>query len=339
MQNFWEVLFSPVAISKFTHATSTSFIVAALFVITISAIYILRGRYVDMAKKSILVASVFGLISTVYVAINGDESAYSNASTQPMKLAAYEGLWDGEHNAGIVAFGLLNGDKQPGDDLEAFSFEIKIPGGLAFLANREFGSFVPGINDLVYGNEEQGIMSTAEKMEKGKKALEDLTAYKAAKKAGDEAGAAIILESFNVNKEFLGYGFLEKPEDIVPPVPLTFWAFHVMVYLSLFFGLVFLLNLVFILKGRLLENKWVLVLSVPSFFLAMLASQAGWVVAEVGRQPWAIQDMLPVHVSATDIAASNVQITFFMFMFIFPLLLIAEVGIMLKQIKKGPEGV
>ena len=108
MQNFWEVLFSPVAISKFTHATSTSFMVASLFVITISSWYLLRKRHVELARKSILVASIFGLVSTAYVALNGDESAYTNASTQPMKLAAYEGLWDGQENAAIVAFGRNN---------------------------------------------------------------------------------------------------------------------------------------------------------------------------------------------------------------------------------------
>lgn len=339
MQNFWEVLFSPVAISKFTHTTSSSFMVGSLFVITISSWYLLKGRHTEMAKKSIIVASVFGLLSTVYVAFNGDESAYTNASTQPMKLAAYEGLWDGENNAGIVAFGILNSEKKPGDDLEAFDFEIKIPGALSLLANREFDSFVPGINDLVYGNEEHGIMSVADKMERGKLALNDLIAYKQAQKDMDDTAAAVALEKFKQNQDYLGYGYLDKPEDTVPPVALTFYAFHVMVFLGTLFGLIFLLNLVYSLKGTLEDKKWLLLLGVPSFFLSMIASQAGWIVAEVGRQPWAIQDLLPVTVAPTNIAASNVQITFFLFLAIFTLLLIAEIKIMLNQIKIGPEGV
>jgi cytochrome d ubiquinol oxidase subunit I len=337
MQNFWEVLFSPVAIAKFTHTTSSSFLVGSLFVITISSWYLLRGRHLEMAKKSILVASVFGLISTFYVAFNGDESAYTNASTQPMKLAAYEGLWDGEKSAGIVAFGILNSDKKPGDELEAFEFEVKIPGVLSLLANRDSDSFVPGINDLVYGNEEQGIMSVADKMVRGKQAITDLVAYKAAKKSMDDVAAAESLAKFQVNQEYLGYGYLEKPEDTVPPVGMTFYAFHIMVFLGTFFGLLFVLNLVFTLKGTLAEKKWLHVLCFPAFFLSLIASQSGWVVAEVGRQPWAIQDLLPVNVAPTDIAAGNVQITFFMFLIIFTLLLIAEVRIMLKQIKIGPE--
>jgi len=339
MQNFWEVLFSPVAISKFTHATSSSFIVASMFVITISCFYLLRKRHVDFARRSILAASIFGLIASVYVAFNGDESAYTNASTQPMKLAAYEGLWDGEQNAGIVALGILNRDKQPGDELEPFSFELKIPGALSLLANREFDSFVPGINDLVYGNEEHGIMSTAEKMERGKMAIADLKAYKDARKNMDDAAAEAALAKFNANQEFLGYGYLQQPEDIVPPVPLTFYSFHVMVFLGTIFALIFVLNLYYSMKGTLAEKRWLQLAGVPMFFLAMIASQAGWIVAEVGRQPWAIQDLLPVHVATTNISAGNVKTTFFMFLIVFTALLIAEVTIMLKQIKKGPEGV
>jgi cytochrome d ubiquinol oxidase subunit I len=337
MQNFWEVLFSPVAISKFTHATSSSFMVGALFIITISSWYLLRKRHIELARKSILVASVFGLISTVYVAFNGDESAYSNASTQPMKLAAYEGLWDGEENAGIVAIGVPNSEKKPGDKLEPFTFEVKIPGALGLLANREFGSFVPGINDLVYGNPDKGIMSVADKMVRGKEAVADLTAYKQAKKSMDDTAAAAALEKFRVNQDFLGYGYLEKPEDTVPPVGITFYAFHIMVFLGTLFGVIFFLNLRYSLKGTLVEKTWLQLLGLPMFFLGLIASQAGWVVAELGRQPWAIQDLLPVGVATTNIASGHVQTTFFIFLVIFTLLLIAEVSIMLKQISIGPE--
>ncbi len=339
MQNFWEVLFSPVAISKFTHATSSSFLVASFFVITISSYYLLKKRHVDMAKKSIAVASVFGLISVFYVVINGDESAYTNTATQPMKLAAYEGLWDGEHNASIVALGIPNADKKPGDDQEAFAFEVKIPMLLGLMATRSLDAYVPGINDLVYGNKEQGIMSAAEKITRGKAAIADLVAYKKAKAADDEDGAAKALASFRTNQDYLGYGYLEKPEDIVPSVPLSFYAFHTMVFLGTLFVLMFVLFLFFTVKGTLPKQRWLLVLGVPMFFLSLVASQSGWIVAEVGRQPWAIQDLLPVGVATTNIAASSVQTTFFMFLVIFTLLLIAEIGIMLKQIKKGPEGV
>lgn len=291
-----------------------------------------------MAKKSIIVASIFGLLATGYTALTGDESAYTNASTQPMKLAAYEGFWDGEEGAAIVAIGFPNRAKKPGNDEEPFHFEISIPKGLALLANRELNGFVPGINDLVYGNEKYGIMPVAEKMERGKTAIADLTAFKEAGKAGDEAAAEVALEKFKVNEEYLGYGYLKTPEETLPPVIETFYAFHIMVYLGVFFLVIFVLFLIAGLKDTLLEKKWLLRLGVSSFFLGMIASQAGWIVSEVGRQPWAIQDLMPVSVATTNIAAGHVMATFFIFLSIFTALLIAEIAIMLRQIKIGPEG-
>jgi cytochrome d ubiquinol oxidase subunit I len=291
-----------------------------------------------MAKRSILVASVFGLLSFFYVGLTGDESAHSNAYTQPMKLAAYEGLYDGEQNAGLVALGVLNPSKKTGDDKDAFLFEFKIPYLLAYLSNRKLDSFVPGINDLVYGNKEQNILGVSEKIPMGKKALVDLRAYKEAKDQGDDAAAEVALASFKNNQQYLGYGYLDKPEEAVPPVQTSFYAFHIMVFLALFFAFIFIAYLGFGMKDTIAGKRWLLPLGIASFFLSMLASQAGWVVAEVGRQPWAIQDMLPVGVATSNIAAGNVVVTFWMFAGLFTLLLLAEIKIMLTQIKKGPEG-
>jgi cytochrome d ubiquinol oxidase subunit I len=338
MENFWAVLFSPVAMAKFTHTTSSSFIVGSFFVIAVSSWYLLKGRHTEMAKRSIIVASVFGLLSGTYAAWTGDESAFSNASTQPMKLAAYEGLYDGEHGAGIVALGVLNPAKRPGDQQNPFLFEVKIPGLLSLLANRVPGSFVPGINDLVYGNDQQGIVGVAARMEQGRAAITDLTAYKTAKKAGDTVAAEASLARFNANRDNLGYGYLESPEQTVPSVATTFYAFHIMVFFGTFFLLLFLLFLIFSFKDTLAEKRGLLLLGVASFFLAMIASQSGWVVAEVGRQPWAIQGLLPVNAATTDIGTGSVQTTFFMFLAVFTLLLAAEIKIMLKQISIGPEG-
>ena len=339
MQNFWEVLFSPVAIAKFTHTTSTSFIVGSTFVIAVSSWYLLKGRHTEMAKRSILVASVFGIAAFVLASFTGDESAYENAQTQPMKLAAYEGLYDGAERAGLVALGVLNPTKKVGDDQESFLFEIKIPAMLSLLSNRSTDSFVPGINDLVYGNKDQGVVGVSEKIPRGKAALADLTAFKEAGKKGDEEAAQAALAKFEVNQDFLGYGYLDKPEDAVPPVQTSFYSFHIMVFLAVFFGYICIAYLVYGMKDTIEQKRWLLPLGIASFFLAMVASQAGWVVAEVGRQPWAIQDMLPVGVATSNIASGNVIATFFMFAGLFTVLLLAEVKIMLAQIKKGPEGV
>ena len=338
MQNFWEVLFSPVAIAKFTHTTSSSFLVAVMFVFAISSYYLLKRRHVEMAKRSILVASVFGLISFAYAGLTGDESAFNNARVQPMKLAAYEGLFEGKKGADLVAFGIMNPNKTLGDGQDPFLFEVAIPRGLSLMGKRQFDAFIPGVYDLVYGNEDENIVGYDKKIERGRKAITDLTAYKDASKAGDTVAAELSLAQFKENQDFLGFGYLEKPEDGVPPVQTSYYAFHIMVYLAVFFGLICLAYLVYGIKDTIAEKRWLLPFGVLSFFLAMIASQAGWVVAEVGRQPWAIQNMLPVGVATSNLDVGNVMTTFWMFAILFTLLLLAEVKIMLNQINKGPEG-
>ncbi len=339
MKDFWAVLFSPVAISKFAHTTSSGFIIGALFVVMISSWFLLGGRHREMAKKSILVAAVFGLLATVYTGFTGDESAYVDTTTQPMKLAAYEGLYSGKTHAGLVAFGVLKADKALADDADPFAFSIKVPGLLSVLAKRDANGFVPGIKDIVYGNPKEKVIGVTTKMERGRLAVADLAAFKDARKRGDIEKATLILKDFTANQDFLGYGYFSKAEDSVPPVRLTFYSFHFMVILGLFFTLYFLVVLYLAYKDTLENHRWVLRLGILSFFLSMLASQAGWIVAEVGRQPWVIQDYLPTWVATSNIAAGNVQATFFMFLVLFTLLLFAEVKIMLKQITIGPEEV
>ena len=136
----------------------------------------------------------------------------------------------------------------------------------------------------------------------------------------------------------LGYMNLEKPEDIVPPVGITFYAFHIMVMLSTLLLVICAGCLFFLFRGTLHKQKLFLLVSASSVFMALIASEAGWVVAEVGRQPWAIQGLLPVSAASTNLSTGTVQATFFMFLTLFTVLLIAEVKIMLKQITIGPEG-
>ncbi len=339
MQSFFDVVFSPYAISKFTHATTSGFVFASTFVIAISAYYLAKGRHQLMAKRSIAVASVFGLIATLMLSFSGDEAAFKDAKHQPMKLAAMEGLWDGTTKAPLVAFGLINGVKQPGDKQEPFVFEFKIPGLLSILATRDINGFVPGINDLIYGNSVHGIVGAVEKIEKGKKAITLLAEYKEAQKQGFENKAQEIREELRQYEDYLGYGYLERPEDTVPPVALTFYSFHIMAMVGGALLLIFAIYLFYTVRGGIEKATWLWPFGVFAFVLAFLAGEAGWIVAEVGRQPWAIQDLLPVHVARTDIPAGNVKTTFFMFLIIFTALLIAEIKIMFKQIAIGPKEV
>ena len=147
----------------------------------------LKNKDFALAKKSFIVAASFGMLSSLFVLLSGDESGYQVAQKQPMKLAAMEGLYKGEMDAGIVTGGILNPDKIPGDDKDPFLFEIKVPYALGLMATRGFNNFTPGIDDLVFGNEKFGIEGADKKIEKGKIALQALKDYKAAKDANDTA--------------------------------------------------------------------------------------------------------------------------------------------------------
>ena len=338
MQDLWAVISSPVAISHFTHATSSGFLLASLFVVAVSCWYLLKKRHLQFAKRSIAVACVFGLLSSLFVAFTGDEHAFITARTQPMKLAAMEALWKGKEPTGLIAVGLVNTDKKPGDEEKPFAFSVEIPGMLTLLAHRRFEGVVPGIDDLVFGNEELQIEGVAEKIRRGRVAVASLGDYKAARKTGDDAAAESSLRIFNQNQKYLGYGYLESIEEAVPSVPLTFYAFRVMVSLGTLFILMFLVFLYLSLKNKLEEQPLLLKFGVLSVFLGYIAQQSGWVVTEVGRQPWAIQGLLPVTVARSNLDAGTVAVTFFLFLLLFTALLIAEIKIMTKQIALGPEG-
>ncbi len=338
MQNFGEVFFNPNGVSKFLHTVSSGYVLASLFVLAISAWYLIKKRDTQFARRSIIVASSFGLIASMYLITTGDESAHQVAMTQPMKLAAMEGLYDGEKREGIIAFGFLNQAKVIGDDLDPFYFSFEIPGALSFLGYHDFNAFVPGIDDLIKGNKKYGIMSVSEKMQKGKIAVGALTAYKDYKKIGDITNASKALKTFEANEKYMGYGYLKKPTDAVPSVALSFYSFHTMVGLGTWFLVLFLISLYYSMINEMHKKKWLLYLALFTLPFGYVAQEAGWITAEAGRQPWAIQDLLPVGMATSNVASTSVMITFWLFAVLFTGLLIAEVKIMLKQIKVGPEG-
>lgn len=340
MQDFFAVALSPVAVSKFLHTIGSGYMVASLFVIGISAWFLLKGRERAFAKRSIIIAASFGLLSSGFLLVTGDESAYQVAQKQPMKLAAMEGLYDGHRRSGIVAVGVLDPAKQIGDGEDPFVFSLEVPYALSYLGYRDINAFVPGIEDLVLGNEEQGIPAAQERIERGRLAVAALKSYRELRKAEvpDEAAMAEQRSILERNMQDFGYGFLEEPEQTVPPVALNFYSFHVMVGLGSFFVVLMLVVLYLAMNNALERYPLILRLAVASIPLGWVAAEAGWIVAEVGRQPWAIQDLLPTAMSATPISTSHVQATFWMFAVLFTLLLVIEIRIMLRQIKIGPQG-
>ena len=338
MIDFWGIVKSPVAINKFFHTITSSWGVGAVFVAGVSSWYLLKKRDQEFALRSILIASIFGFISFTLVALTGDGSAYEVTQKQPMKLAAMEGLYEGKEGAGLVAIGLLNHKKEHFDDgVDPYIFKIELPKLLSLMGYRNINAFVPGIKDVIRGGytlpDGTTALSFHEKRERGLTAHQALADYQQAKEEGRDTDAAGHLEVIRENYNHFGYGFLEKEEDMIPNVPLTFYAFHYMVlvggYLILYFAFVWYLH-----RKKKLENmRWLHIVSLINIALTYLATQLGWVVAEAGRQPWTIQDILPVSAAASAVSAGHVKTTFFLFAILFTALLVAEVTIMLKQIK------
>ncbi|MEI6764156.1 MAG: cytochrome ubiquinol oxidase subunit I [Bacteroidota bacterium] len=339
MLDFWAVLLSPVAVNKFLHTISSAYVLAALFIMMVSAWFMLKKREIPFAKKSMLVAGIFGLLASLFTAVTGDGSAYMVAQKQPAKLAAMEGLRKGSNGTGLVLFGILNSDKKDLDgDNDDFLFKWEVPKLLSVLAYHNANSFVPGRLDLVEGNKENKIEPTSDKIAKGKIAIRALAAYKKAKKEGNTAVVDSTLNVFQAHYRYMGFGYLKDPASVIPNVPMVFYSFHIMVIFGVFFILLFVVALSLIVKNKIDSKRLLLRIIMWTFPLGFIASQAGWIVAEVGRQPWAIQDLLPTAVSTTNIGSTSVMITFFLFAALFTALLIAEIKIMLTAIKSGPKG-
>ena len=350
MVSFLDVALSPFAVDKFCHTVISAWIIGAIFVIAVCSWYLLKKRDTRLAVESIKIAAIVGLVASLGAAMTGHKSAQSVSEVQPMKLAAMEALYDGGTEQGLAII--------PG---------VKMPYALSFMATNDFKGFVPGINDIMKGYAKpDGTRepSVDEKIARGRQAISAMTSYRKAKKDGaDDAVLSFYLSQITTNMKYFGYGYVKDKNDIVPPVWVNFWAFRIMVGMGcvfiLFFAVIAILafNIPFvsITTRRLLAifciipetaadeynitslPKWHYIAAILLVPLAYIASESGWLVAEFGRQPWTIQDMLPTWVAVSDIEGFSVALTFFLFLFLFTLMLAVEISILLKQIKKGPE--
>ncbi len=344
MDDFWAVALSPVAIHKFFHAVFDGWVLAGVFVCGVSAGLLLKGRRREMAISSIKIGAWTGFIGLVLTIWTGDQSAVDVARVQPMKLAAMEGLYNGSTSQELVAFGILKGGHERLSDADPFHFKIGIPYGLSILANHDPGSFVPGINDIIAGisvNADGDTVSTvsyADRIMLGKKAHEALRAFDSALAAGDSTAMAEARADIKECYPYFGYGYLDSPEEAVPPVGVTFYSFRVMVIAGGYLLLFLLVALWSVYRRPSLWKSrlwlWIAVISVP---VVWICSQAGWVTAEVGRQPWIIQDLMPTRAAISAIPAGSVILTFWIFAAVFTALLAAEVTIMIRQINKKEE--
>jgi len=331
--DFMAVIFNPVAQAKFVHTVSAGYVCAAVVVLGISAFYLLKGKHKGFAKRSMTVAAAFGLLSSLSVVVLGDESGYALTDNQKMKLAALEAMWRTEEApAGLTLFGL------PSLKDRETHFEVKVPYVLGLISTRSIDKPVEGILELVAVAEDR--------IERG------VVAYDALEKVKADPTDMAARGQFETVRNDLGYGLLLKryvedpraatPDQIklaawstVPNVPLMFWVFRFMAGIG--FLMIGLFGTAFILCTlRKHETKWFLRLAVLAIPLPWIAIEAGWLLAEVGRQPWAVEGVLPTFLGASSLTVAHLWTTIVCFTLLYGALAVVEVGLILRAVKKGP---
>lgn len=337
LYDFYSVIFNEVAQAKFVHTISSGYVTGAMFVLSISAYFLLRGRNVAFAKRSMTIAAAFGLASALCVVVLGDESGYLTNLNQRMKVAAMEGLWQTDPApAPLTLFGI------PDQKTRTTTSTIKIPYLLGLIATRSIHTPVYGILDLVE--------ESKDRIKSGQLAYSALTALQ--KDPTDKHAEGI----FDANQENIGYGLLLKkytddvlhasPEqiqqaawDTVPNVFVLFWAFRIMVACGLYFIVLFATAFYLAQKRRLHKHRWFLWLALFSLPLPWVATQVGWLVAEYGRQPWLVEGLLPTFMGVSSVSANTVLISLSGFIFFYSTLAIVELFLMIKYIRLGPDGI
>ncbi|MBO7068591.1 MAG: cytochrome ubiquinol oxidase subunit I [Bacteroidaceae bacterium] len=352
MTSFADVALSPVAIDKFVHTVLSAWVLGAVFVVGVSSWYLLKQRHLEFARKSLRVGAIFGLISSVLIMLSGHHSAYTVAQTQPMKLAAMEALYKGGTDQPLTLIAGISPFRQPDyETQDEPPLKLAVPYALSFLATNDINGYVPGVRDILDGyTKADGTQepSLEEKIERGRAAIAAIAEYRGMSEGVKSEGVKsekfatasgnlqtdsslfTLKSSLEENMPYFGYGYVSDRAQVVPYIPVCFYAFRVMVGGGCLFILLFLIML---WKPKT-WNYWLALLCIP---IAYIVSEAGWLVAEFGRQPWTIQDMLPTWVSVSQLGSSAVMLTFFLFLILFTLLLALEINIMCKAIKKGPE--
>lgn len=337
VSSFYDMLFNPVAQAKFVHTISAGYVTGAMFVLSISAYFFLRGRNIPFAKRSMTVAVSFGLASALSVVVLGDESGYVANENQKMKLAVMEGMWHTEKTpASLTLFGI------PDEKNQSMLYKIDFPYVLGIIATRSFNIPLLGISELI----EEG----KSRIKEGMIAYEALTTLK--KDPQNEQAKAV----FEQHSQFLGYGLLLKKyteevtnateeqinqaaQDLKPKVTPMFFSFRIMVACGLYFILLFATGFYLSVKHKLHTTRWFHRLAFYSLPLPWIAAELGWVVAEYGRQPWVVQGILPTFMGASSISVAEVSTSIAGFVLFYSTLAVVELYLMVKYIRLGPDGI
>jgi cytochrome d ubiquinol oxidase subunit I len=332
--DFGAIIFNIVAQEKFVHTVSAGYVTGAVFVAALSAIYLLRGKHVEMARRSMTVAVSFGLASALSVVVLGDASGYTATENQKMKIAAIEAMWKTEPApASFTVFGLPNQAERRTD------YALRVPWVLGLITTHSIDETVPGIEELVRSGEDHiwsGLLAYSA-LEKLRSNPSDADARRVLDQYTGDLGYALLLKKIRPDIENATDADIKKAAwGTVPNVPLLFWAFRIMVGCGFFFILLFAAAFYLNAIGRLLSARWLLWTMVFALPLPWVAAELGWIVAEMGRQPWVVEGILPTFIAVSSVSASNVIITLVGFIGFYSALLLVDIFLMIKAVRLGP---
>ncbi|CAH7152027.1 cytochrome bd-I ubiquinol oxidase subunit I [Vibrio chagasii] len=334
MTDFIEVIFNPVTQVKFVHTVAAGYTTGALFIMGISAYYMLKGRDLPFARRSFAIASAFGMAAIVSTVMLGDESGYELGDVQQVKLAAIEAEWHTEEApASFTLFGFPNQETMETD------YAIKIPYVMGIIATRSLDTPVIGIHDLLAKNEERvrsGILAYGllEKLRSGDKSQQNIDDFESVK---HDLGYGLLVKKYSDNVvDATESQIKQAAKDTIPTVAPLFWSFRIMVVCGVLMFVIIGLSFVQICRRKIGTNRWQLKATLCAIPLPWIACEAGWFVAEYGRQPWAIGEILPVNMAASNLPASSLWISIALVYLLYTLFLIVEMFLMVKFAKMGP---
>ena len=333
LTSFWDLIFNPVAQAKFVHTVGAGYVTGAMFVVAISSYYLLRGRFPAFAKRSIIVASAFGLASALCVVVLGDESGYTVSENQKMKLAVIEGMWQTEPApAGFNLVGIPDTARRKVD------YAVKVPWALGIIATRSFDQQIPGIDDLVAHAQTRirsGLVAY-DALERLKTSRNDAQAAAQLREHAADLGYALLLKRYVADPRAADAATIAKAAgDTVPNVGPLFWSFRIMVALGFYFIALFTV-IFWDASHRNFSRRWLLHVTFWSLPLPWIAAELGWIVAEYGRQPWAIDGVLPTFLASSSLSAGQVLFSLAGFILFYSLLLVVDLFLMRKYIYMGP---
>lgn len=334
MTSFSELMFNPVAQVKFVHTVSAGYVTGAMFVLSISAWYLLKGRDRAFALRSFAIASAFGLAASLSVITLGDESGYELGDVQKVKLAAMEAMWETEAApASFTLFGF------PDDASMTTRYAVHIPYLMGIIATRSLDQPVIGIKELIAENQERirrGMVTYAalEQWRAGQRS----DAHRAMLSApNNDLGYALLLKRYTPNvTDATDAQIQQAARDTIPQVAPLFWSFRLMVGFGFWMLFLFALSFYYCAKRVIEQRRWLLRLAVLSLPLPWLSAELGWFVAEYGRQPWTVSGVLPTHLSASTLTIGQVAFSLSGFVAFYSALLIVELFLMIKYARLGP---